>query len=80
MRCEKTQYSTIPSFHHSNCERSELTCMGIGFRLQQTLEIEYSVLLKLSDSRFKGYNRLTLLAILVKIWNTRHTPLGETDL
>jgi hypothetical protein len=28
---------------------------------------------------FKGYNRLTLLAILVKIWNTRHTPLGETE-
>jgi hypothetical protein len=22
----KTHYSTIPLFHHSNCERSELTC------------------------------------------------------
>jgi hypothetical protein len=28
---------------------------------------------------FKGYNRLTLLAILVKIWNNRHPPLDETD-
>jgi hypothetical protein len=22
----RTHYSTIPLFHHSNCERSELTC------------------------------------------------------
>jgi hypothetical protein len=22
----RAQYSTIPLFHHSNCERSELTC------------------------------------------------------
>jgi hypothetical protein len=29
---------------------------------------------------FKGYNRLTLLAILIEIWHTRHTPLSETDL
>ena len=29
---------------------------------------------------FKGYNRWLLLTILIKIWHTRHTPLGETDL
>ena len=29
---------------------------------------------------FKGYNRWTLLTILIKIRNTRHTPLGETAL
>jgi len=23
----RTHYSTIPLFHHSNCERSELTCI-----------------------------------------------------
>jgi len=31
-------------------------------------------------SRFKGYNQWTLLTILIKIRNTRHTPLGETAL
>jgi hypothetical protein len=24
----RTHYSTIPLFHHSNCERSELTCVS----------------------------------------------------
>jgi hypothetical protein len=28
----RTHYSIIPLFHHSNCERSELTCLG--FRCQ----------------------------------------------
>jgi hypothetical protein len=27
MEHQYTQYSIIPLFHHSNCERSELTCM-----------------------------------------------------
>ncbi len=36
----RTHYSTIPVFHHSNCERSELTCIVMGYILQQTLEIE----------------------------------------
>ncbi len=27
---------------------------------------------------FKGYNRWTPLTLLIKIRNTRHTPLGET--
>ena len=26
----RTHYSTIPVFHHSNCERSELTCYITG--------------------------------------------------
>jgi hypothetical protein len=29
---------------------------------------------------FKGYNRWILLSILIKIWNTRHTPLNKRDL
>ena len=29
----RTHYSTIPLFHHSICERSELAC--IGFRCQE---------------------------------------------
>ena len=29
---------------------------------------------------FKGYNRWTLLSILLKIRNTRHHPSGETHL
>ena len=31
-------------------------------------------------SRFKGYNWLILLPILIKMWNTRHYPLSDTDL
>jgi len=35
---------------------------------------------QVQGSRFKGYSRLRLLAILITVWHTRHTPLGETDL
>jgi hypothetical protein len=29
---------------------------------------------------FKGYNRWELFILLIRIWNTRHTPLSEMGL
>jgi hypothetical protein len=48
--------------------------LGIFGRIEAFSKHRFQV----QGSGFKGYNRWTLLTLLIKIRNTRHTPWGET--
>src|SRR5210317_2171291 len=44
MEHQRSQYSIIPLFHHSNCERSELTCIGFRCRVSGVREVSRKIL------------------------------------
>ena len=61
-------------------ERYSAPRLNYGTELAYYLTDRFQACPPSEGSGFKGYNRLSLLTILIKTWNNQHNPLGETVL